>query len=221
MTFGPFGAFMAAAAAQRRIRHVASGAQTSLTLNPASKGAQVGDLIYLFSPASSGSPSSPGFIPSGSGWSPTHYTYAIGLVTTFTWKVLDSTDAITAAISGANLGFAWGIYDGPETAAIVIANDTDSAGADTEHAVTWPSKNAACVGLLALGYQPSSASSMSGPVGWTKRVHSYTNTGGNPMAVDAVDTLRPPTGGHSTTFAGTYADNGTAPHRLIGVELRT
>jgi hypothetical protein len=220
--FGPFsGGMMGAAAQQTLVDLVAVGAQTSTTLTLTTKGALSGDIVWLFSPQSSGTSGAPGFVPSGSGWSSTSYSVGVGAVSTFVWKELSSTDAITITITGANFGFSYGIYRGPATCAIVIANDTDADGTDTDHAVTWPSKNAACVALVAIGYQASSACNLNAPVDWSDRNHAIANPGGAPLATDILDNLRPPSGGHTTTFSGTAADGGVAPHKIIGVELRT
>jgi len=211
---------MMMASAVDPVTFIAAGSQTSTTLTLADKGAAVDDILWLFSPQNQGIPASPGFVPSGSGWTSTSYVVTLGAVATFVWKKITSTDAISLTVTGPNYGFSYGIYRGPQTCAVVV-DDTDSAGADTDHAITWPAKNAACVALVALGRQASAACNMSADTGWTDRNHGFANTGGSPMAYDVLDSFTPPAGSHVTTFPGVFADGGTAPHRIIGVELRT
>lgn len=208
MSFGVFGVFSGAGmgAAAEAVTPVAFGTVANGgTISPLSLGALVGDLIMVSCPHETGG------VPmtlSGGSWAETAYTWYIPYNGRFAWKVLSTLSDIT--VTGNNYGAVYAICRGPTTAAIVVSDD---ALVTTSHTLTFPSKNAACIGIMAFGQMQAAACNLNPPSDWSDRFHAYMTS---VFAVDVLDNLSPPSGSHDVTFTGTT----TGDHYLIGVELR-
>lgn len=203
MTLGPFSGGMigsgAAAVTPVAFGTVANGG----TISPLTLGALVGDLILVNCPHEFSA-----MTLSGGSWTETAYTWYIPYNARFAWKVLGTLSDID--LTGNTYGAVYAIYRGPVTAAIVVSDDVLVT---TSHTVTFPSKNGACVGIVAFGQEQAAACNLNPPADWSDRFHAYMTS---VFAVDILDNFAPPSGSHDVAFTGTA----TGAHYIVGVELR-